>query len=300
MSQAKIDAPAGEAARKVVMRQPISKAELERRWKAVRTEMTKAKLDALITHSTGRFHGGMVRYFTDVQMSMYGGLLVFPLEGEMTLMTSGAPSETQHPLSFNLKNISRPFIPSMDNVKDWYPEGAVAALKQAKAKRVGVVEKALFPLSMFEYIKQNMPDVTFTDATEMVEAIRAVKSPEEIELQRKTCQLQDNAMYAVQSMFRPGVREYEIMSEVKRICTNMGSEEQLVLIGTGPAGATSVSLKYEWMQNRVIQDGDYMAILIETNGPGGLWTELARVFVSVMSRRIWLRPGKMRLFCRKN
>jgi Xaa-Pro aminopeptidase len=61
------------------------------------------------------------------------------------------------------------------------------------------------------------------------------------------------------------------------MCLELGSEEQLVLIGTGPVG-TSVVRRGEFYHNRTIQEGDYMAILIETNGPGGLWTEIARNF----------------------
>jgi len=33
------------------------------------------------------------------------------------------------------------------------------------------------------------------------------------------------------------------------------------------------------MQNRVIQDGDQFQLLIETNGPGGFFTELGRTGV---------------------
>jgi len=46
-----------EDARKKMLRQPISKAELERRWKAVRTEMAKQKIDCLVTHSARAFPG---------------------------------------------------------------------------------------------------------------------------------------------------------------------------------------------------------------------------------------------------
>ncbi len=266
-----------EVLRKKVFRQPISKAELERRWKAVRTEMAKEKLDCLVTHSANRFLGGMVRYFTDMQMSSSGGVLVFPLEGEMTLITHGAPATKTDDTVFNAQLVSCPYIPSMNFVKDMFPAAAVEAIKKNKAKTVGIVEKTLFPLSFFEYMKENLPDVTFKDATDMVEAIRAIKSPEEIDLMWKTAAMQDKVMLATQQLVRPGVREYEIMAEVKRMCLELGSEEQLILIGSGPKG-TSVLRRSEFFHNRTLQEGDYMAILIETNGPGGLWTEIARNF----------------------
>jgi len=266
-----------EELRKQNLRQPLSKAELERRWKAVREAMVEEKLDCLITHSAGRFLGGAVRYFTDVQISNYGGIVVFPMEGEMTLISHGAPSPPSPPewMVFNTQRISRPYIPIMNFDDHMYPDEAAEAIKKAGAKTVGIVNKSMFPLSFYEYLKEKLPGVTFLDATDLVAAIRAVKSREEIDLMQKTAQLQDKVMYAVLQMVRPGVREYEIMSEVKRMCTDLGSEEQLVLIGTAPKGSNA-ERKMEFFQNRTLQDGDNMAILIETNGPGGLWTELAR------------------------
>ncbi|MFC1910840.1 M24 family metallopeptidase [Chloroflexota bacterium] len=268
-----------EELRKKNLRQPISKAELERRWKAVREAMAGQKLDCLITHSAGRFLGGAVRYFTDVPVSSYGGLVVFPLEGEMTLISHAAPSPASPPewMVFNTQRISRPYIPTM-NFDDYiFPAEVAIAIKKSNARSVGIVNKSMFPLSFYEYLKENLPDVTFSDATDLLTAIRAVKSQEEIDLMQKTCLLQDKVMYAVMQMIRPGVCEYEILSEVKRMCTDLGSEEQLVLIGTAPRGMNA-RWHPEFYQNRVIRDGDNMAILIETNGLGGLWTEIARNF----------------------
>jgi len=56
---------------------------------------------------------------------------------------------------------------------------------------------------------------------------------------------------------------------------DLGSEEQVILIGSAPKGE-SAPRRPEFLQNRTLQNGDHMAILIETNGEGGLWTEIAR------------------------
>lgn len=266
-----------EELRKRYMRQPISKAELERRWRVVRTAMVEEKLDCLVMHSTGRFLGGAVRYFTDIQAVAYGSFVVFPLVGNQTLISHGYPSPASPPewAVFDTDRISLPYIPSINFTNEMPASAAVDAIKKAKAKSIGIVGTSMMATSFYEYLKAKLNGVVFKDATDMINTIRAVKSPEEIKLMLMTCNLQDKVMYSTLAMVRPGVREYEIMSEIKRKCTDMGSEEQLVFMGSAPGGTNS-GFKPEFFQNRTLQDGDYMTLLIETNGPGGYWTEIAR------------------------
>jgi Xaa-Pro aminopeptidase len=164
----------------------------------------------------------MVRYFTDIQMSSYGGAVIFPLDGDMTLITSGAPNVEPKidPVVYNAQCFSRPFIPSMNYARDQFPAIAVEVFKKSKSKTVGIVEKSLFPLSFYEYMKEKLTNVKFVDATDMVEDIRSVKSEEEISLMQKTAAMQDKVMLAVQSMIRPGVREYEIWLKLRECAWN--------------------------------------------------------------------------------
>ncbi len=57
---------------------PISTAELERRWKAVRSAMAEEKIDALLMQNNNDYMGGYVRYFTDMpavqRLSADGGV----------------------------------------------------------------------------------------------------------------------------------------------------------------------------------------------------------------------------------
>jgi len=43
---------------------PISTAELERRWKAVRKAMEEQRIDVLVMQNNNDFMGGYVKYFT--------------------------------------------------------------------------------------------------------------------------------------------------------------------------------------------------------------------------------------------
>ena len=149
---------------------------------ALREAMAEEKLDCLITHSAGRFLGGAVRYFTDVQISNYGGIVLFPMEGEMILISHAAPSPPSPPewMVFNTQRISRPYIPVMNFDDHVYPTEAAEAIKKAGAKTVGIVNKSMFPLSFYEYLKENLPGVTFLDATDLEGGVDAVSSAPEV------------------------------------------------------------------------------------------------------------------------
>ena len=46
----------------------------------------------------------------------------------------------------------------------------------------------------------------------------------------------------------------------------------------GPVGTAAV-FGNRHLQNRTIREGDYFSLLIENNGPGGFYTEIARTIV---------------------
>jgi hypothetical protein len=66
---------------------PISTAELERRWKAVRAAMVRDKIDVLLMQNNNDHMGGYVKYFTDMPATNgYPNTVVFPREDEMTVV----------------------------------------------------------------------------------------------------------------------------------------------------------------------------------------------------------------------
>src|SRR5205807_1624991 len=69
---------------------PISTAELERRWKAVRAAMELAKVDVLLMQNNNDHMGGYVKYFTDLPATNgYPMTVVFPRDEDMTIVSQG-------------------------------------------------------------------------------------------------------------------------------------------------------------------------------------------------------------------
>src|ERR1700683_4119820 len=69
---------------------PISTAELERRWAAVREAMEREKIDVLLMQNNNDYMGGYVKYFTDLPATNgYPLTVVFPRDDLMTLVSQG-------------------------------------------------------------------------------------------------------------------------------------------------------------------------------------------------------------------
>src|SRR5262249_897313 len=69
---------------------PISTAELQRRWQAVRGAMQRDRIDVLLMQNNNDHMGGYVRWFTDMPaVNGYPNTVVFPRDADMTVVTQG-------------------------------------------------------------------------------------------------------------------------------------------------------------------------------------------------------------------
>ena len=69
---------------------PISDAELERRWKAMRAGMAERGIDALVMQSNNDWLGGYVKWFTDFPAyNGYPRTVIFHANDAMTVVDMG-------------------------------------------------------------------------------------------------------------------------------------------------------------------------------------------------------------------
>ena len=259
----------------------ISTEELERRWKAVREVMKAGKVDYLIIRNDESFLGGNVKWFTDLPAEVnYPVTVIFPVEEEMTMITHGpaAPAEPGPPVwaARGVKTrLSSPYMASAHYTNSYDAEMAVEVLKKRKGATIGLVGKAFIPGYFTEHLRKHLSGSTFVDFTEQVDLIKVIKSPEEIEKIKLTAKLQDEAMEHVVNIIKPGLRDFEIAAEAQYAALLKGANRFVLLVGSAAKGTPAKIAPHRY-QNRVIQEGDQISILIETNGPAGLWTELGR------------------------
>jgi Xaa-Pro aminopeptidase len=259
----------------------ISTGELERRWKAVRQAMKERTLDFLIMQNHNDVLGGYIKWFTDISaVHDYTATVIFPRdEGMVTIFHGpglpGRPSPPEWAVRGAKKRISVPAIPSLDFSKYFMAEKAVEELRGYKGARIGLVGTSFISAAFYNYVTKHLTGTTFTDATDLVDHIKAIKSDEEIELFKKAAALQDSAFQYILTRVQPGRTENAVYNDCANKCREMGTTQVNIMGGSAQPGKPA-RLIPPCFGDKVIEEGDQFTLLLETNGPGGVWTELQR------------------------
>ena len=261
---------------------PISTAELERRWRTVRAAMAAAHIDVLLMQNNNDHMGGYVRYFTDMPATNgYPNTVVFPRDDEMTVVCQGpfgggeATAQGDQTWRGVKQILTTPSYSSAHYTKYYDPELAAKALKPFAKGRIGYVGTYQMSFALLDFVKRAFPEARFVDASELVDEIKVIKSAEEMELVKRAALMQDGAMKAAFAAVKPGMHDIEVAAVAQHYSLAHGSENGIYLCASMPLGKPS-KFANRHLQNRVIQEGDQIALLVEDNGPGGMYTELGR------------------------
>jgi Xaa-Pro aminopeptidase len=267
---------------------PISTAELERRWAAVRTAMERDKVDVLLMQNNNDHMGGYVKYFTDLPATNgYPLTVVFPRDDLMTLVSMGPFGGDTSPAANGGDGMSRgvkqwlttPSFASCYYTADYDPQLAAKALAPYAGGTIGLVGTAGMSFALVDCLRKGrFSNSRFVDASDMVDRIKVIKSAEERALIRRTAAMQDGAMRAAFAAIEPGMRDRDIAAIAQCYSQRHGSENGIYLCASMPPDVPSAFSQRHY-QNRVIEDGDVVALLVEDSGPGGMYAELGRTCV---------------------
>jgi Xaa-Pro aminopeptidase len=204
--------------------------------------------------------------------------LIFPRDDEMTTITHGAaaPAEPRPPAAMLRgvkKRISIPMLPSLKDTGHLNAETVVEELKPYKNCHIGLVGMGFMSAAFYQYVTSHLDTVKFVDATDLVDAIKVVKSDEEISLIRETTHMQDALFEYTMTCVRPGRRNLDVQLDVRRRGQEMGGKNVRIMVGSASPG-TAAMIGPDI--HRTIEDGDQFIVLIENEGPSGFWGELAR------------------------
>ena len=266
---------------------PISTAELERRWAAVRAAMERDKIDVLLMQNNNDHMGGYVKYFTDLPATNgYPQTVVFPRDDLMTLVSQG-PFGGVNDIAAGGDGTRRgvkqwlttPSYSSCYYTASYDPELAATALAPYAGGTIGLVGTYQMSYALVDHLqKGRFSNTRFVEASDLVDRIKVIKSAEEQELVRRCATMQDGAMRAAFAAIEPGMRDRDIAAIAQCYSQRHGSENGIYLCASMPAGKPA-QFSQRHYQNRVIQDGDAIALLVEDSGPGGMYTELGRTCV---------------------
>ena len=265
---------------------PISMAELQRRWAAIRAAMKEAKVDVLIAQANNDFVGGYVKYLTDMPATNgYLYTVIFPADGEISAVAQGPFGQDQRfdaldatPRRGVQRLMGVPAYSSIHYAGSYDAECALKALEKYQGATIGLLAPGSLSYAFVDHLQKNLTKAKFIDATPLVDPIKATKSAEEIALIRRMTALQDACAQAVTKHLRPGLRDSEVVEIARAVATEMGSEQGWYMAASGPVGTAAV-MQPPHMQNRVLREGDQFCMLIENNGPGGFYGEIGRTWV---------------------
>jgi len=266
---------------------PISTAELERRWAAVRAAMERDKIDVLLMQNNVEQIGGYVKYFTDLTATNgYPLTVVFPRDELMTLVSQGplggefTPGPNGDGIRRGVKQwLTTPSFASCHYTASYDPELAARALAPYAGGTIGLVGTYQMSFALVDYLqKGRFSNSRFVDATELVDSIKVIKSAEEQALIRRAAAMQDASMRAAFAAVEPGMRDREVAAIAQCYSQRHGSEHGIYLCASMPPDKPSL-FGHRHFQNRVINEGDTVALLVEDAGPGGMYTELGRTCV---------------------
>jgi Xaa-Pro aminopeptidase len=172
--------------------------------------------------------------------------------------------------------LTTPSYSSCNYTASYDAELAAGALAPYAGGTIGLVGTYQMSFALVDYLqKGRFSNTRFVDASDLVDTIKVIKSAEEQDLVRRAAAMQDGAMRAAFAAVEPGMRDRDIAAIAQCYSQRHGSENGIYLCASMPAD-TPAQFAQRHYQNRVIKEGDTLALLVEDSGPGGMYTELGR------------------------
>jgi Xaa-Pro dipeptidase len=213
----------------------FSLAERERRWVRVRGLMADEGV-ALLLAPTHTGHWGQfqadVRYLTQLAPNMYECFAVFPLEGDVSVVTRMAQHATwlrdAYTWVTDVRGLAGRNWSSLliDRLRE-------LGFNEGSTERVGVVGLGQWqrrsPEGIIRYdtmvrLKAAFPHIQWVNATAMMNHARSVKSPEEIAAHERAGAIADQAVEAMIEHARPGVAAQTVWAHMHAAMLLAGGE----------------------------------------------------------------------------
>ncbi|MBI3126862.1 MAG: aminopeptidase P family protein [Candidatus Tectomicrobia bacterium] len=216
----------------------VSKEEIEGRLARARERMRSQGLGILLVigrsfydrmgslaYLTNHFPPFPPGAFSEKVRGMGHGLLVLPLEAEPVLFVD-----------------HRNFRREMVHIPDVRPESNISLacanqLKRlgAEKSRVGIAGEDIMPATMYRDLTGALPEAKFENANELVDGLRASKSPAEVDYLRGAARIVEAGYAAIFAAIRPGARESDLCAEGHAAGMRAGADfVRYVRVHSGP------------------------------------------------------------------
>lgn len=199
------------------MAHDFGEEELEHRLSAVRAEMRQRGLDALLVVGPENIY-----YLTGLNYQGYFSLtvVVVSLHGPLLLVARGMESST-----IAVQAPACTHVPYGDDTEPAHALVRAVAESTEPGATVGVELGAMFfPPGVWDPMRAALPDRAWIDASGLVVAIRAVKSPAELACMQRAARISDRAVQAGIAAASSDTTEREVAAAVYAQLVRGGSE----------------------------------------------------------------------------
>ncbi len=237
--------------------------ERDRRHKAIRKMMEEKDLSILVVASNAMWTGH-VRYLSNYPPHFGYSYVVFPREGEPTIFVFSGIQE---------RVAAGRWIRDARQSSN-YSADIVSRIKELdyNGKRIGLVGVENISFTIYEYLKKELPSVTFVNANKEIFDLRMVKSAEEQALARECARITDGLYKRIKEVAKVGMSEFDIYAEMDYFMRKQGVETAFNLIGTG----TYPVAPFLAPSGRVLQKGESLIVEL-TPRFEGYYTQLTVV-----------------------
>jgi Xaa-Pro aminopeptidase len=242
-----------------------SGAERDRRILALAKAMDEAQLDALVICGRGdEFMRGRVQYVSDIFQWAGWGIVVLPRHGEAAFIADPLWGLGRAQLAGWHSDVRSSHTPGAE-IADVLADRGIAT------GDVGIAGLAdITPAAHFASMREALPKVSFRDATDLFDDVRAVKSREELGNLAETSAIVRSVYRSLEPQLRPGVTHRDVMAEAHRLARQYGCLDGIAQMATRPFTALMFS------SAKTLRRGDVVAMDLEWGGPSGYWVELRR------------------------
>lgn len=244
--------------------------ERDQRWARMNQAMRDDDLDAVIFAANDyRGHKGSLRWISDYNLPHKWGHAIMFRDQEPILVLSGSLSAHRRPETKWVSDLRFPGI---------LAEGMADVLGERPVARVGIIGMGQV-LKVDEYLSltSRYPDVEFLDYSAQFDAIRAVKSPLEIQGAAESAHILDGCFSRLLEITQPGMTERQVAAEMHRTGHALGGEDPIFLTMHTEYYDEVTHATFGIPRNRVLEPHSLFTFSFEMVGPLGYWTELARM-----------------------
>ena len=240
----------------------FSKGEYERRFAALRAKMRELKLDVAICPggpSHWSFGGGMLWLSGHWEWHALAAYVVFPLEGEPTLIYAMGGTHIEATRRETAAALSD--VRSSRNGR--YGEVMVERIKELGLERgrIGLLEidsrhVDYLPVNQFNDLKKGLPEAEFVFTKGIMHELLSVHSEEELDCIRYAGKLCNNAMQAIVDRARPGVTEYQLRAAAGAAILEGGGDIDFLIIGSTSMSDPAMVFGNPRPSSRKLSEGD--------------------------------------------